>query len=106
MRKLGCPWAWFWNLAANRKRLFLLRKFFPQFARALDCRAGTEVLQLAQLANLDLAFLEGDAFSPVDRFVLRIYLDQPEAADQLLGLGEGPVDHGALCPRELDTRAL
>src|SRR6266705_3266091 len=76
-----------------------------------DRLARTEVLQLEQLANLDLAFCSfamgsGDALGPVDRLFPRLHLDQPVAGDQLLRLGERPVDHGAFAPGELDPRAL
>ena len=48
----------------------------------------------------------GAALDPFDRLFLRLHLPQPEAGDQLLGLGEGPVDHGPLVAGELDARAL
>ena len=50
--------------------------------------------------------VEGGALDPLDRLVLRLHLDQPEAGDQLLRLGERPVDDGPLAAGELDTRAL
>jgi len=39
------------------------------------------ILQFEQRANLDLAFLEGDALGPFDGLLLRFRLDQPEARD-------------------------
>src|SRR5438552_7660572 len=77
----------------------------PQLGREL----GAEVLRLEHLANLDLGILPhriGAALDPFDRLLLRLHLPDPEAGDQLLGLGEGPVDDGALRTREPDARAL
>src|SRR6266571_4206680 len=70
---------------------------------------GAEVLRLEHLADLDLGILPhriGAALDPFDRFFLRLHLPYPETRDQLLGLGEGPVDHGTLRSREPDARAL
>src|SRR3954471_14639080 len=68
-----------------------------------------EVVGLEDLADLDLglrALGVGNALDPLDRLLLRLGLDQPEAGDQLLRLGERAVDHGALGARELDPRSL
>src|SRR5689334_19271631 len=62
-----------------------------------------EVLGLEDLADLDLRFARhgiGGALDPLDGFLERAHLEDPEARDQLLGLGERPVDHGALAARE------
>src|SRR5262249_37270122 len=60
----------------------------PEFGR----ERGAEVLRLEHLANLDLgAVVERGALEPLDRLFLRLHLPQPEARDQLLRLGEGPV---------------
>src|SRR5437016_3600446 len=67
---------------------------------------GTEVRRLEHLADFDLGPLERGALEPLDRLFLRLHLPQPEAGDQLLRLGEGPVDHGPLPTREPDARAL
>src|SRR5947199_804189 len=75
----------------------------------LGSERGTEVRRLEHLTNLDLDICAsgiGAALDPIDRLFLRLHLNQPEAGDQLLRLGEGPVDHGALPSRELDARAL
>src|SRR5256885_14420775 len=93
--------------------LFLLRGYLraqallllPQLWREL----GAEVLRLEHLADLDLGILPhriGAALDPFDRLFLRLHLPDPEAGDQLLGLGEGPVEAGALRTREPDARAL
>src|SRR5438309_7508345 len=95
-------------LAATTVCLLLLRGFlpllglraqalllFPELGREL----GSEVFRLEHLANLDLGLArEGirTALDPFDRLFLRLHLPQPEAGDQLLRLGERPVDHGAL----------
>src|SRR5712691_1253299 len=75
----------------------------PELGREL----AAKVLRLEHLANLDLRLLaEGGALDPFDRLFLRLHLPEPEARDQLLRLGEGPVDYGPLPSRELDARAL
>src|SRR3989304_4843901 len=83
-----------------------LRDLLPELSVVFDRLARTEVLQLEYLANLDLAFLEGDALGPFDRLFLRLHLNQPETGDELLRLGEGSIDHGALRSREPDACAL
>src|SRR5262245_44283233 len=92
-------------------RLLALRELLLELARLVHRFAGSEVVQLEQLANLDLAFGSlavgsGRALRPFDRLLLRLHLDQPVAGDQFLRLGEGPVDDGALPSGELDARAL
>src|SRR5690606_16339242 len=60
---------------------------------------GAEVLGLEHRADLDLRFGGhgvGAALDPLDGFVHRLDLPQPEAGHQLLGFGEGPVDDGAV----------
>src|SRR5215213_10942094 len=68
-----------------------------------------EILGLEHLANLDLALAlvrVGRALDPLDGLLLGPDLQQPEACDQLLGLGERPVHHRPLLARELDSGAL
>src|SRR6266704_5732042 len=66
---------------------------------------GTEVVRFEDLANLDLeAVIERRTLEPLDRLFFGLHLPQPEAGDQLLRLGERPVDHGPLASREPDTR--
>src|ERR1700722_20783965 len=70
---------------------------------------GAEITRFEQLANLDLEILMsgiGAALDPFDRFFLGFHLPDPEAGDQLLGLGERAIDHGLLASGELDARAL
>src|SRR5437773_302775 len=62
---------------------------------------GREVRSLEDLANLDLALLiftvgGGAALGPFDRLCLRLHLNQPEARDQFLRLGQRPIDYGPL----------
>src|SRR6202035_1491140 len=92
-----------------------LRLEFCEFARPLrratKWHAGTVVLHLKKLANLDFAFFSWaddgrDAHGPPDRFVLRLHLDDPVPADQLFGLGKGPVDHRRFSSGKLDARAF
>src|SRR6267378_2566205 len=69
--------------------------------------AGSEIRRLENLANLDFCSpVERSAFEPFNRFFLRLHLPKPETGDQLLRLGEGPVDHGPLPTSELDARTL
>src|ERR1700731_495931 len=75
----------------------------------LGSKLGTEVLCLEDLANLNFGFpVMGTraAFDPLDCLFHRSHLPEPEAGDQLLGFGEGPVDHGPLHSREPDALAL
>src|SRR5262249_12093263 len=70
----------------------------PELGREL----GAEVFGLEHLTDLDFgAAVKGGALEPLDRFILRLALPEPEACDQLLRLGEGPVGHRALGPIEL-----
>src|SRR5262249_42848481 len=71
---------------------------FPEFGREL----GPEFLNFEHLADLDLGLRAGRvraALHPVDGLLLRLALPQPEPGDQLLGLGERPVDHDPLVAR-------
>src|ERR1700687_467367 len=68
--------------------------------------ARSEVGRLEHLPDLHLGVLEGGALEPFDRLILGLHLPQPEPGDELLGLGEGSVDHGPLPLLELDARAL
>src|ERR687885_730136 len=62
---------------------------------------GAEVLGLEHRANLDLrTAAEGCPLEPLDGLFHRPDLPDPVAGDELLGLGEGPVDHGLLVCRE------
>jgi hypothetical protein len=80
-------------------------------AKSLELLARTKVLQLVELAYLDLGFLAlpcgvGKAPGPLHRFLLRLHLDERVAGDQLLGLGERAVDDAALFSRVLDAPAF
>src|SRR5262245_28189162 len=68
--------------------------------------ARGEVVGLVELAHLDLAVLEGDAAHPVEDLGLGLHLHEPEAGDQLLGLGERAIDDRSLVALELDTGAV
>src|SRR3954462_7341451 len=46
---------------------------------------------------------ERGALHPLDRLLLGLGLDDPEARDHLLALGEGAVGHDALLPVERET---
>src|SRR5215218_284910 len=84
-----------------------------ELAPLFDRRALTELLQLEQLAQLDLPFglgltagLKREPLGPFDGLAHRLHLEDPVAGDDLLGLAEGAVDHGALAAGELDPNAL
>src|SRR5690606_3546486 len=68
-----------------------------------------EILHLEHLPDLDHRLLAGRVWNPLDpldRLFLRLHVHQPEASDQLLGLGEGSIDDRALVPREVDACPL
>src|SRR6266481_8361718 len=84
---------------------------FPYTTLFRSRLARTEILELEELPDLDLGFLTiadgiGITPRPFHRLFPRLHLDDGVAGDQLLNLGEGPVDHGALCSRVLDSPAL
>src|ERR1700732_5587479 len=97
---LGCVG---WRVAGwsvfGGKALALLRLLRPQFRR----QVRAEVLGLEHPADLDLlaAFLERRAPDPLDRLLDGLHLPQPAARDQLLGLGERAIRHGAPATAEL-----
>src|ERR1700736_1151572 len=82
----------------------LLRQLLLEPARLLDRLAGGdigEILELEELAQLDLAVLavaerRRRALRPLDRLVAGFDLDQPVAGDESRRVGEGAVDDGAL----------
>src|SRR5712691_2821747 len=80
-----------------------------QFAEAIHCFARSEVVQLVQLAHLDLAILQrgiGETPGPFERLFARLDLNERVPGDELLRLGEGTVDQGALLPGVFDAPAL
>src|SRR5712692_643584 len=93
-----------------RIELLLLLELFAELARAIDRLAGTEVVHLEKLADLDFAFLawvrRGGALGPFDRLFPGLHLNDPVSGDEFFGFGEGAVDDGALGSRELDAGAL
>ena len=65
------------------------------------------MLRLVHLANFDFCpFPKRRALDPLDRFVFRLHLPDPEARDQVLGFVERPVCHCMLAASELDARAF
>src|SRR4051794_10242348 len=102
--------------ARRRPSLLLLARGLGAEALLLLAQLGreclAEVLGLEDLTELDRRALAltrtgpGHALHPLDRLLLRLHLDDPEAGDQLLGLGERPVSHGGLAVGEPDPRAL
>src|SRR5262245_7144812 len=68
-----------------------------------------EVLDLEHGPELNLAFLLvriGATLNPVQRLLQRRHFPEPKAGDELLGLGERPVDDGAALARETHPRAF
>src|SRR5689334_551387 len=84
----------------------LLLQLLPDPLVMLDRRARREILELEHLADFHFAFLERRTLHPLDGLGLRLRLNQPEPADQFLGLGERPVDDGRFAAVELHARAL
>src|SRR2546425_12648823 len=84
--------------AARRRKDALLARFDdrPQLRfLPADLPRGVALRELSRLEHLpDLhlgAAVERRALQPLDRLFLRFALPEPEAGDQLLRLGEGPV---------------
>src|SRR5437660_11593302 len=75
-------------------------KIFQRRTDYLFVPAGTH------LAHLDRGELRRRAFAGVAQRVLARAIEQEEAADDLLRLGERPVDQAALAVAHLDARAL
>ena len=90
----------------------MLKRGAESFLLFADFRreGGAKVLGLEHLPNLDLGFLGhriGTELNPFDRLLQRrALLPEPEAGNQLLCLGEWPVDHSPLLALELDARSL
>src|SRR3989442_1648145 len=75
--------------------------------RRLLLQVGREVAILKDLANLDQAPLrQGTPFGPLDGLFLRFHLNDPEAGNQFLCFGKGPVSHGPLAAGHPDARPL
>src|SRR5262245_36811617 len=56
-----------------------------------------KILGLEDLPELDLGpAVERRLLEPFNRLVHRLHLPEPEAGDEFLRLGEGPVDHGPI----------
>ena len=88
----------------------LLRALRPQpfFLLAQFRGEGfAEILGRKHLANFDLvAGAERSALHPVDGFIQRLGVDQPEACDEIAGEAERPAADAALPASVLDPRAL
>src|SRR6516165_9365864 len=74
----------------------------------LRCQVVAEILRLEHPTDLHLlaALAEGGAADPLDRFLDRLHLPQPESGNELLALGEGAIDHRAFAAAELDAHAV
>ena len=97
----------------DRRRLgfFLARSAPRDLLEAVGRLAGSEIVELEKLPELDLclavlASRVGHALRPFQRLGTRLHLDRGEAGDELLALGEGPVDHLAPAAGKPDPHAL
>src|SRR4249919_2917797 len=98
---------------AALRRLLVVLRLLPDpllLLAQLGRELLAEVLGLEDLADFDRARLVvrvGAALDPLHRLLEGAHLHQPVAGDQLLGLGEGAVDHGPLAvAAEADPHAL
>src|SRR5712671_322158 len=95
------PWLLLLGGGLGAQISFLLAK--------LGSQSGAEVLGLKDLANFDFGFPVvriGAALNPFDGLFHGAYLPEPEAGDQLFGLGERPVRDGTFWAGEADALAL
>src|SRR6185295_13878967 len=65
-----------------------------------------EVFGFRDLADLDLALFERNLLRPLESFLLRFRLPDPEARDEFFGLRERTVDDRALRTAELHPRTI
>src|SRR5262249_49189844 len=80
----------------------------PRFLLLLGCEGFAEILGREDTANLDLGFARHRVWTPLDPrdgFLHRLHLPEPVARDELLGLGEWTIDHGAVLPRKPHAHA-
>ena len=85
---------------------FCLLELLADLLVVLDGRTRGEVFELEERAELDFPILERHPLGPLDGLFFRLHLDDPEAGDQLLGLGKRTVDDRPLAARVLDAGAL
>ena len=79
----------------------LLAELFADAAMVLDRRPRCEVFELEERPKLDFPVFERHPLGPLDGLFLGLHLNDPEAGDELLGLGERPIDDGTLAARYL-----
>lgn len=76
------------------------------FRAELGGEFRAEVVGFGDRTNLELRILArhriGTATRPLDRFIDRLDLPEPETRDELLGFRERSIDDAALGPRDLD----
>src|SRR6185312_10685892 len=87
------------NLIADRS--FIMAPSGRRSAAASIRRSGSD----RQHPGLTFAALGRDPLGPLDRLFPGLDPDDPVAGDQLLGLGERPVDHRLLAAAEPDPHA-
>src|SRR5579863_6808462 len=91
-------------LPALYELLFQFTCFLNRFTRQ-------EIGELKKLPDLNFGFLalavrSRRALRPFDGLGFRFDVDDPVAADQFLGLREGPVDYDSFATRKFDASAF
>src|SRR4051794_737629 len=90
------------SLVPGRNLLAQPLLLFPE----LGCEFLAEVLCLEHLAEFDFGIVERRSLEPLDCLFLGPHLPEPEACNQLLGLGKWAIDDRALLAGELDPGTL
>src|ERR1700732_2766334 len=97
------------DVAAQAPRSIACSSCSSRLQRLVLRRLRREVFQLKHRANLDFRIYRHGiraALHPLDGFIDRSYLPEPEARDEFLGLGKRSIDHGSIAARELHALSL
>src|SRR5918992_5298956 len=86
--------------------VLLAAELLPERVLPLSPLTLRKVIRLGHLPDLDLRVVDRAALHPLDRLIERLHLQNPEAGDELLRLGEWPVHDGLLSAREPDAHPL
>src|SRR5882724_13008726 len=87
-------------------------EFLAEFAVPIDSFAGSEIVQLEELAEFDFTFAilafvgSGSPLGPLERLFAGLDLDDPLTGDEFLCFGESAVNNGAFSARKFDARAF
>src|SRR5258708_34571476 len=92
----------------GRRLLFAGGEFLADFLVVVNGFAGSKILQLEKLTDLDFAFFVrfvggGNLSGPVDFFLGRLDVDDPRAGDYFPGFGKGAVVDGGFAPGKRDA---